>query len=193
MNFDDSSWEEGPALLEYLARAGLAPKIRKVTFTPITPTPRDRAGMQPATELDCPPSSPETARRLIQLRRMALEKGYHVDVAVTTRTCAMTMRRSHFIVDPDGDLYRCGGFAGRKEFGHGTIRGEREDRFLGSQRWRRCLECAYAPLCGDGCPFGAYLRFGDPSALDCAKPVMEEMVRESLKLSYMNRKSKAGT
>jgi uncharacterized protein len=193
MNFDDTNVAEGPALLEYLSRAGLADGIRRLSFSPITPTPRDREGMQPATEADCTPSSPVRARQLIQLRRMALEKGYNVEVAVTTRTCAMTMKRSSFIIDPHGDLYRCGGFAGRKEFRHGNIRAEEKDRFLGSEQWRRCIECAYAPLCGDGCPFGAYIRFGDAMALNCAKPVMEELVRESLKLSYMKKKNKAGT
>jgi sulfatase maturation enzyme AslB (radical SAM superfamily) len=50
--------------------------------------------------------------------------------------------------------------------------------------WRRCAECAYSPLCGDGCMYGAYMRYGDPARLNCPKEYVEYVVRENLKSQY---------
>jgi len=189
INFDQSNVERAPELLDYLAEIGLASKIGKLSFTPITATPKDRGGLRPATEMDRAMMTVETARQVIELSRLALEKGYKVDVGVQARACGMVLRRTSFIIDPHGDLYGCGAFAGRKEFCYGNFHGEEKDRFKGLELWRRCADCAFAPLCGDGCPFGAYLRYGDPLALNCTKESMDYFVRESLKLSYLKKKN----
>ncbi len=188
INYDQSNVGKVPALLSYLQDVGLAAKIGKVTFTPITPTPKDREGLRPATEMDRAMMTVETAGQLIELSRAALDKGYKVDVGVQARACEMVLRRTSFIIDPRGDLYGCSALAGRKEFRLGNFRGEQKDPFKGLELWRRCAGCVYAPLCGDGCPFGAYIRYGDPLALNCMKETMDYFVRESLKLSYLNKK-----
>ncbi len=192
MNFDDGNYGELPVLMDFLAESGLKGRIGKLSFTPITTTPADREGLTPATEVDCPITSPRSVRRALELARIALEKGFDANVALATRTCAMTMRKSSFIIDPLGELYRCSGLVGRKDFCNGNFRSEGKDRYLGLQLWRRCLHCTYAPLCGDGCPFSSYLRFGDPLTLSCPKEAMEYLVQESVKLSYQKKKRKAG-
>ena len=190
VNFDQSNVGQIPALLDFLKEADQSSKIGKLVFTPITKTPKDREGLRPATETDCSFMTLETAQQLIALRRLAMEKGYNVDVGVQARACEMVLRQASIIIDPYGDLYGCSALAGRKEFSHGSFREEQKDAFKGMELWRRCAGCAFAPLCGDGCPFGSFIRFGDPLALNCARETMDYFVGESLKLSYLKKKRK---
>jgi len=193
INFDEANAEHIPTLLNCLAGRGLASGIHNLVFNPITPTPHSRKALAPGSEMACDAMSLRTARRKLTLQRLALEKGFKVDTRVVPRQCPMVMKRSSFIIDPRGDLYRCAGLAGRREFLVGGIRGEECDRFLGTELWRRCAHCAWVPICGDGCPFGAYLRCGDPLALVCSRRSVEYAVKESLKLSYRRKKEEART
>jgi uncharacterized protein len=191
VNHDRENVDRIPELLDLLASLGLREKIQSIVFSPISPAPKDREGMVPATELPCAITSLESARQLMDLKRMASEMGFPVALGVVARLCEMVAKRSSFVIDPHGDLYRCGGFAGRKGFGFGAIRGQESDPFLGLELWRRCAHCAYAPLCTDGCLFGAYVRYGDPLRLNCGLDAMAYQVRESLKLAYRAKARKA--
>ena len=171
-------------MLDELAGLGLAPKIHKVIFKPISPVPKDREGLVPSAELACAYSDPDAIRRIVELRRIALEKGFKVDAGVGAHICDLLMKRTSFNIDPEGFLYRCAGFVGHPEYRCGSIHSEEKDRFLGMELWRRCSECPYVPLCGDGCILGAYVRFGDPLRLNCNKEYMEYLVMESLKVNY---------
>jgi uncharacterized protein len=193
INFDRQNAEHIPALLDHLAARGLAARIHNLVINPITPTPHNREALAPGAEMACDAMSLRTARQKLTLQRLALEKGFNVDISVVPRQCQMVMRRSSFIIDPRGDLYRCAGLAGRREFLAGSIHGEECDLFLGTELWRRCAHCAWVPVCGDGCPFSAYLRYGDPFALFCSRRSIEYAVKESLKLSYRRKKEKART
>ncbi len=66
INFDESNVEQVPVLLDHLTETHIASKIGKLVFTPITPTPKDREGLRPATEMDCAWMTVETARQLIR-------------------------------------------------------------------------------------------------------------------------------
>jgi len=87
---------------------------------------------------------------------------------------------------------------GHDEFAAGSIAtGETGGRAAagetaGQQLWQRCSDCPYVPLCGEGCQFGSYLRYGDISRLNCRKGFVEHMVRENLKLNYRFRQNKSG-
>jgi uncharacterized protein len=184
VNHDEQNVGRIPELLDLLASLGLRDKIQSLVFSPISPTPKDREGLVPAAELPCAITSLESAVQVMGLKRMAMERGFPVSLGVVARLCEMVAKRSSFVIDPHGDLYRCGGFAGRKGFGFGSIHGQELDPFLGKELWRRCEGCAYAPLCTDGCLFGAFVRFGDPLRLNCGRQAMAYQVPESLKLAY---------
>jgi uncharacterized protein len=190
VNVDTGNSERIGELLDVLSALGLHKKIHELIFCPITPTPRDRELARPSTEVSCAPMSLEYAREHITLQRLALEKGFPVDTRVVAHVCEMLIKRPHFIIDPTGVLSRCGGLVGRPEFSFGRIGGAEDDRYMGMELWRRCAGCAYAPLCGHGCPFGAYVRYGDPLHLNCAKESVEYAVREDLKLAYRERRRK---
>jgi uncharacterized protein len=193
INFDRENGGDIPTLLDYLASRGLAAKIHSLVINPITPSPESRETLAPGSEMACDAMSLRTARQKLTLQRLAQERGFNVDISIAPRQCSMVMKRSSFIIDPRGDLYRCAGLAGRREFLAGSINGRECDLFLGAELWRRCAQCTWVPICGDGCPFAAYLRYGDPFALSCCRRSVEYAVKESLKLSYRRKKEEAQT
>ena len=190
VNVDTGNEARIEELLDTLAGRGLHRRIHELIFCPITPTPRDRDLARPSTEVVCAPLTLAWARTHVALQRLALEKGFPVDTRIVGHLCEMLAKRTHFIVDPAGKLFRCGGLVGRDEFSFGRVSGPEEDRFMGKELWRRCAGCAYAPLCGHGCPFAAFVRYGDPLRLNCAKESMEYAVREGLKLTYIRKQGK---
>ncbi len=190
INFNDENAERVGELLDLLASHGLERKIKKLLFSPISAVPQDRQAAKPGTEVPCAMMTLESTRRLLGLQALAVGKGFPVNTVVVAHVCEMTTKPSSFTIDPAGTLYRCGGLVGREEFSFGSLGEPENDRFMGSELWRRCTHCAFAPLCGDGCPFGAYVTWGDPFHLTCGKPSMELFVRESLKLTYLRRDRK---
>jgi len=107
-------------------------------------------------------------------------------------------------------IYKCPAFVGHERFASGSIDEGEQSAGAGEttgaaapggdpagtqvsanrELWQRCRECPYVPLCGEGCQFGSYLRYGDTSKLNCRKEFIEYMVREHLKLNYRYRKNK---
>ena len=190
INFDDTNVAEVPRLLDLLAGMGLAPKFRRLVLSPITPTPHQREGSLPTQEIPCNFISLRGAEQMMELTRVATERGFPIRPEVVAQGCDLTMRQTGFFVDPRGRLWHCGGFAGWDAFSAGTIRNPEEDRFHGLELWRRCTDCPYVPLCGDGCPLGSYIRFGDPLRLNCSREAVAYRVSETLKLAYRQKSQK---
>ena len=197
-NFDHENIDSFPQLLDHLKVLGLADKLHRVRFKPISETPQDRAGMADGAEMACIFGEISTAERLVELRRLALEKGFPVDPGIGVNACAMTANSAVFTIDPTGRIFKCPAFVGHEEFAAGSIAtGETGGRTAAGeaadqQLWQRCSDCPYVPLCGEGCQFGSYLRYGDTSRLNCRKEFVEHMVRENLKLNYSYRQNKSG-
>jgi len=197
-NFDHENIDSFPRLLDHLKELGLAEKLHRVRFNPISETPRDRASMPDNSEMTCIYGETSTAERLVELRRLALERGFPVDPGVGVNACAMTANSAVFTIDPTGKIFKCPAFVGHGEFAAGSIAtgetggGAAAGEASAQQLWRRCSDCPYVPLCGEGCQFGSYLRYGDISRLNCRKDFIEHMVRENLKLNYRFRQNKSG-
>jgi uncharacterized protein len=189
-NFDADNAESFPVLLDHLKARGLVSKLRKVSFKPISQTPKDREYRAASSELECVFSDAWTAERMAVLRRCVLEKGFASDPGIGINLCSVVMDSSVFVVDPEGKLFKCPALVGHRDFQVGSL----AEGFIGTPAspdlWRRCLECAYLPLCGDGCLYGAYLRFGDPMRLNCQRDHVEYTVRENLKMNYRYRKTR---
>ena len=197
-NFDHENIDSFPQLLDHLKGLGLADKLHRVRFNPISETPQDRAAMTDNAEMACIYGEISTAEHLVQLRRLALERGFPVDPGVGVNACSMTANSAVFTIDPTGRIFKCPAFVGHEQFAAGSIEtGETDGRGQAGedaapQLWQRCSDCAYVPLCGEGCQFGSYLRYGDTSRLNCRKEFVEHMVRENLKLNYGYRQNKSG-
>ncbi len=189
-NFDEENIESFAPLLDYLKERGLDKKLHAVRFKPISGIPQDREGIAGSMEMDCVYSEPSTAKHMLWLRRLALEKGFRTDPGVGVNACSMTANSAIFTIDPLGKIFKCPALVGHSEFEAGSITtGENPADGTAEDLWKRCLDCRYLPLCGEGCQLGAYLRFGDRYRLNCQKEYVEYMVRENLKLNYLHRKS----
>jgi uncharacterized protein len=200
-NFDRENIDSFPQMLDHLEGLGLTEKLHRVRFKPISETPQDRAGMADSDEMACVFGDLTTAEHLVELRRLAMDRGFAVDPGVGVNACSMTANNAVFTIDPTGKIFKCPAFVGHDAFAVGSIdsgeagdasRAEAAGRSETGQPWRRCSGCVYVPLCGDGCQFGSYLRYGDPSRLNCRKEFVEHMVRENLKLNYTQRQNKSG-
>jgi uncharacterized protein len=103
----------------------------------------------------------------------------------------MVMGSSQFTVDPEGRLYKCPALVGYPEFQVGTIWEGEKRKLVREDLWKRCIGCAYLPLCGEGCLYGSYLRYGDLERLNCQKEYVEYLVEKNLKADYLQRRSES--
>jgi uncharacterized protein len=93
--------------------------------------------------------------------KILLEKGFRIDkLPSPTVTFCMAQNISSFLIDPDGELYRCFNYAGDKSKSMGNIRDEinyRHSNFMHLFRFEpfsddACVSCSLLPVCGGGCP-----------------------------------------
>ncbi len=189
-NFDEENIASLYDLLDYLADLGLAGKLRSVGFKPIFSTHRDREKVPHISDMGCVFFEPSVMESMINLKKALLSKGFKTNTGLGVNLCSMVMNASVFIIDPQGKLYRCPGFVGHEEFIIGDIDHPGDEDFSSQDLWKRCIDCAYVPLCGDGCLYAAYIRYGDIKQLNCQKNFMEFMVKEHLKLNYKYSRKK---
>ena len=102
----------------------------------------------------------------------------------------MIMNDAIFTIDPLGKIYKCPALVGREQFAVGDIDTGETRHAVPDGLWQRCCDCVYLPLCGVGCLYAAYVRFGDPLALNCQKDYLDTVVRENLKLNYLFSRKK---
>jgi uncharacterized protein len=146
-NFDETSVQSYPALLEFLKSQAFAPAISKVTFKPVIGRNGNGRGRTskssiPLTAVDdhgrplqgaCMTSvgsggsSPcDTCHfvdeQMSHLREETKRAGFPTLDGVHMGPCEIH-RRASFTVGPDGDLYACPGFAGEAQWSTGHIDG----------------------------------------------------------------------
>jgi uncharacterized protein len=190
-NFDDDNYESFPGLLDYLIEKGLHQRLRAVRFKPISQTLVDRAKIRHNGELGCVYSDPRVAGRMAELRQATMDRGLPVEEGIGVNLCSMVMGSSQFTVDPEGLLYKCPALVGYPEFQVGTIWEGEKRKLVREDLWKRCIGCAYLPLCGEGCLYGSYLRYGDLERLNCQKEYVEYLVEKNLKADYLQRRSES--
>lgn len=104
----------------------------------------------------------------------------------------LLLSESQFVIDPVGDIYKCGGFVGKKEFSIGNVRDKKFNskyvEFITMDRWRECIECPYVPLCGGGCAFESYVNIGDYTKRICKKQLFSKVTMEVLASSLDTEK-----
>lgn len=104
-------------------------------------------------------------------------------------------RKSHFIFDTKGDIYKCIGMPGMKQYSIGNVSSLPPDEVhdLPSHRisgmvWENdiCRKCPYLPLCLGGCRFHALVEYNDVKKSYCHKDLIEKCEFQTIKRLYGN-------
>jgi uncharacterized protein len=175
-NFDESSWDSYPALLDYLKEQDFADSIVKINFKPIVraPEPETPKGFIPLLSVGsdnkplggtCMTSAGAGGGRaaasacdschfvdekMSYLREETRQRGFPTIDGVHMGPCEIH-RRHAYTIGPDGALYACPGFTGEATQSTGHIDG-RDDvwRHAAAERFERLT--AHKEECGD-CSF----------------------------------------
>lgn len=183
-NYNRETYPEFVSLLDLLESRGLTPdKLGVVKFDPIMETgepgsapPKYRSGCISINEpwiLD--------AERL--LREEILKRGYQTPKAGPL-LCAIE-HRDQYVVNYNGDLYKCPGFLGHEQFVIGNIqtevRGYSDIYQLDIWKNKTCLNCEYLPMCFGGCRYMTFIRNGKIDTVDCKKPYLDAQLETLVK------------
>jgi uncharacterized protein len=159
-NFDESSVDSYPALLDYLKEQDFADKLVKVNFKPVVRGPEQSVsarGIIPLTPLGAngapvkplggtcmtsvgeglsPASACDScnfaAEKMSYLRDETIRRGFPTPDGVHNGPCHVHAKHAHTI-GPDGSLYACPGFTGERGLSTGHI-DDRRDAFRESAR-----------------------------------------------------------
>jgi uncharacterized protein len=199
-NFDESSVDSYPALLDFLREQDFADKLARVSFKPVIrePRPQTPKGMIPLTVVGgegkplngtCMTSAGGGTSicdncnflddKMSFLREETKKRGFNTVDGVHMGPCEIHRQHAHTI-GPDGALYACPGFTGEAKFSTGHIEGHQDarqaaaaTRFETLAAWKECNDCAFIPLCAGGCSTAAHLELGDMNRPNCHKRSFE--------------------
>jgi uncharacterized protein len=199
-NFDESSVDSYPALLEFLKSQEFAPHIGRVAFKPIIrePKPQQPKGLIPLTVVgsDSKPLNGTCMtsagggtsicdncnfldEKMSFLREETKKAGFATVDGVHMGPCEIHRKHAHTI-GPEGSLYACPGFTGDATQATGHIDGRLDpmreqalSRFEKISAWRGCDDCAFIPVCAGGCSVAAHTELGDMNRPNCHKTSFE--------------------
>ena len=199
-NFDESSVDSYPALLDFLREQEFADKLARVAFKPIIRAPQPA---KPKRSISMTPVNSEgnplngtcmtsagtgasvcdscqvLDDKMSELREETKKRGFATVDGVHMGPCEIHKRHAHTI-GPDGSLYACPGFAGMATESTGHIDGRDDEfrrraaaRFERLTGWRECNECPFIPVCAGGCATAAYTELHDMNKPNCHKRSFE--------------------
>ena len=199
-NFDESSVDSYPALLEFLQQQEFASHLSKVAFKPIIrePKPQQPKGLIPLTVVGtegkplngtCMTSAGTGTsacsncnfldEKMVFLREETKKHGFYTNDGVHMGPCEIHRQHSHTI-GPEGSLYACPGFTGDPKLSTGHVDGRAESwrakaatRFEALAAWKECNDCAFIPVCAGGCSVAAHTELGDMNRPNCHKVSFE--------------------
>jgi len=199
-NFDESSVDSYPALLDFLKEQEFADDLVKVNFKPIVrtgpPVPKGLLTLTPVSASGNPLNGTcmtsagagggsvcDTCNfaddKMSFLREETKRHGFPTPDGVHMGPCQIHRQHSHTI-GPDGSLYACPGFTGELAQSTGHIDQRQEPwheaarkRFEAIGAWKNCGDCAFIPVCAGGCSVASHTELGDMNTPTCFKPSFE--------------------
>ncbi len=199
-NFDESSVDSYPALLDFLKEQDFGDKLVKVNFKPIirteAPKPKGFIPLTPVGASSKPlngtcmtsagaghgstcDSCEVLDDKMSFLRDETKRHGFPTHDGVHNGPCHVHMEHAHTI-GPDGSLYACPGFTGQLATSTGHIddrvdasRESARERFVRLSPWKECGDCAFMPVCAGGCVANSYSQLGDMNLPTCHKRSFE--------------------
>ncbi len=186
-NFTEANYREFPELLDYMLANGITPeKILSVKFDPVFGETAEYAPPE-MTGACRSPNEPWIFEAAIYLREEIMKRGFKTG-GIQPVVCAIDLHNRH-IIDYDGNIYKCTGFFGRKDFITGNVKTGVKDNgsMYNLDNWKNeeCLSCKYLPLCFGGCRYMKFVRDGNINGVDCRKPYydacLEALVKQDLR------------
>jgi len=199
-NFDETSVDSYPALLQFLADQEFAGQLVKVNFKPIiraeAPKPKGFIPLTPVGSSNKPlngtcmtsagaghgstcDSCDVLDDKMSFLREETKRHGFKPHDGVHNGPCHVHMAHAHTI-GPDGSLYPCPGFTGQLATSTGhiddrveSIRESARERFERLSPWKECGDCAFIPVCAGGCVANSFSQLGDMNVPTCHKRSFE--------------------
>ena len=199
-NFDESSVDSYPALLDFLREQEFADKLARVSFKPVIrePRPQQPKGLIPLTVVGaegkplngtCMTSAGGGTSicdscnflddKMSFLREETKKRGFSTVDGVHMGPCEIHRQHAHTL-GPDGAVYACPGFTGDPKLSTGHIDGRQDarqadaaTRFETLAAWKECNDCAFIPLCAGGCSTAAHMELGDMNRPNCHKRSFE--------------------
>jgi uncharacterized protein len=203
-NFDESSVESYPALLDFLKKQEFADRLVKVNFKPIIRTsPPAPKGVIPLTAVGangkplngtCMTSAGAGSavsacdschfvdEKMAFLREETRKRGFPTPDGIHMGPCEIH-RKHAYTIGPDGALYACPGFTGEPSESVGHIDGRQESwrvdvarRFDALAAYNNCGDCSFIPVCAGGCSVASHTELGDMNTPTCHKGSFESAV-----------------
>lgn len=179
-NFDDVTKSSIPALLDRLVEDGFTEKdINSISFKPALST----------TENVCDDNkicsfSSINLDDFIWMKREIEKRGFATRRDISIGPCEAT-REHNYVIDPGGNLYKCAGFVGRKEFIIGDIWKDNSlihtnTRFMTADLWHKCRGCKYIPICGGGCRLNSQVLNGNFLLETCEAEYIQKVSMEMI-------------
>ena len=205
-NFDESSVDSYPALLDFLGEQSFAEHIGKINFKPIIRVASaPSSGMIPLTVVDSAgkplggacmtgagagsakassvcDSCHFVDEKMEFLREETRKRGFATTDGIHMGPCEI--HRDHaYTVGIDGGLYACPGFGSEPTEAIGHIATPAQSIAPGLERFRKlspykeeCGDCSFIPVCGGGCSVAAFNEEHDLHAPSCHKSSFESAV-----------------
>ena len=203
-NFDETSVDSYPALLDFLREQDFADRISKINFKPIIKGASTPKGLIPLTAVGANgqplngtcmttagagkgssmcDSCHFVDEKMTFLRDETRRRGFPTPDGVHMGPCEIHRKHAHTI-GPDGSLYACPGFTGEPTASTGHVDGRRESWHLeAAQRFdvlspqkHECGDCVFVPVCGGGCSVASHAEVGNMHAPTCHRGAFESAV-----------------
>jgi len=196
-NFDASSVDSYPALLDFLKEQEFADKLAKVAFKPVMREKPAPKGIIPLTVISDKPLSGtcmtaagsggssicDTCQfvdeQMAHLREETKKRGFPTVDGVHMGPCEIHKRHA-YTIGPNGSLYACPGFTGEPSLSTGHIDDRKEswrmsaaEKFEHLAAWHNCGDCAFIPVCAGGCSVASHTELGDMNMPTCHKRSFE--------------------
>lgn len=189
-NFDKENIDSIKELYHLLDKSGLAEKLF-FTCNPVFKTPYNCSHCSSFSLTD-----DESYNAWSNLIVETHNSGFHCNpLPIFDKGPCSYWRKSHFIFDTEGDIYKCIGMPGMKQYSIGNVSSlppavihDLPSHRISGMVWENdmCRECPYLPLCLGGCRFHALIEYKDVKKPYCHKDLIEKCEFQTIKRLYGN-------
>ena len=186
-NYTEETFPGIMELIAFIGQSDLKEKIHSLTFSKVMQNLSQSCRSKSAS---CSHDDDDRNVQFIRKINQALEK---FDLKnsrgkIGMQTCPFKIKDTYVTITPEGDIYKCPPTLGNSDFCVGHVNkpdlNEKNDSFLAQNPWKECFPCVYLPMCGSGCYYSSFIKYGDMFKIDCPERMLEQSLMEQLKKEY---------